>query len=284
LQARAFFRALAVILILCGCANERREDIESIWINGKTCPICLENLGFQGNGLILASDADAGALVPSRKYAPATTKVLLEEFPLADLQDAADRMSLRKRISGYATSLLVSFRDGRQVYAAPIDGRLEAWAETAAYQSTRAFELPRENDIMGSLREARMRFIKLEMLGCFGTCPRYDVTFRSNGMALLHLHDFKCERTAKARVPFERVADAASRAASAFLRPVYRMRAVDTEGARITLATRDQIYVSDGPDRTTWGPEFLAAVSRFDQLVRDAMWVPRLDHDRCGAM
>jgi hypothetical protein len=279
LQAHAFFRALAVVLILCGCAYERREDIDSIVIHGKTCPVCLEDLTFARNGQMTA---DTGTHYPSLKFAPATVQSLLDQFPLADLHDVADRTARRKRISGYATSLFVSYRDGRNEYAAPLDGPLEAWAETAGYQATRAFELPRESDIMGSLRDARMRFIKLEMLGCFGTCPRYDVTFRSDGTALLRLHDLTCEKTAKARVPFERVIDAASRAGSASLRPVYRMRAVDTEGARITLATRGKTYVSDGPDRTTWGPEFLAAVSRFDQLVRDATWVPRLDIDRCG--
>jgi hypothetical protein len=227
--------------------------------------------------------ADTGTSYPGLKYAPARVKELLAEFPLADMHDAAQRTSGAKSVATYATSILVSYRDGRSDYAAPIYGRLEAWAEGAAYQATQAFELPRENDIIGALRQDRMRFIKLEMLGCFGTCPRYDVTFRSNGTALLHLHGFNCEKTANAAIPFERVAYAAVRAGSASLRPLYRMRANDTEGARITLATRDQTYFSEGPDRTTWGPDFLAAVSRFDQLVRDATWVPRLDIDRCGA-
>jgi hypothetical protein len=282
MRARAFIRAFAVALIFCGCANESREGIKSIWINGKTCPICLENLSVQSDGLLLATDADSDTRVPSRKYAPAIAKALLDEFPLPDLQDAADRTSRRKRISGYATSLDVFFHDGRQEYAAPIDGRLEAWAEMAAYRATRAFELRRWTAIAGALRQHRMRFIKLEMLGCFGTCPAYDVTFRSNGTALLHVRGFKCEKTANAVLAFRRVTDAAYRAGSAYLRPVYSMRAVDTEGARITLATQDHTYVSEGPDSTTWGPAFLAAVSRFDQLVRDATWLPRLDVvDRC---
>jgi len=266
--------------MLCGCANESREDIDSIWINGKTCPTCLENLSFARNGLILA--VDTGAPVPSRKYAPATVNALLDEFPLPDLRVAADWTSRRKRISGYATSLYVSFHDGRHEYAAPIDGRLETWAEMAAYRATRAFELPRWNDIGGALRQHRMRFIKLEMLGCFGTCPAYDVTFRSNGRALLHLRGFNCEKSANAVLTFRRVTDAAYRAGSAYLRPVYPIRAVDTEGARITLGTHDQTFVSEGPDSTTWGPAFLASVSRFDQLVRDATWVPPLDVDHCG--
>jgi hypothetical protein len=136
--------------------------------------------------------------------------------------------------------------------------------------------------IQTALLQHTMRSITLEMLGCYGWCPSYSVTFRSNGIATIHDHGPRCDVRAKANVRFERVLEAALYAGASRIRPYYPIKAVDSLAARITFVEEQGTYVSNGPDRNSWAPEFLATQSRLDQIVRDTQWVPRIDLQTCA--
>lgn len=145
-------------------------------------------------------------------------------------------------------------------------------------------ETSRWSALADAFRRGGLRTIALEARGCYGFCPTYLVTFASDGNATIHARGRNCDVHARAVVPFRRVVEAARSAGAAMLRPSYPARAVDTFGARITLATAHQVFVSDGPDSTSWGPEFLATESRLDQIVRDTNWFPPLDIPRCSGV
>jgi hypothetical protein len=133
---------------------------------------------------------------------------------------------------------------------------------------------PRDLDVINSLRRGTLRSVRLEMLGCYGSCPNYDVRFRRDGSAAIHFVR-PCPGTpanASAHVDFDRVIAPAYEMQQ--LRSYYAMRSVDTLGARITITTPHASYASWGPDSMTWGRNFSSLVARWDQLARDTAWNP----------
>jgi hypothetical protein len=157
-------------------------------------------------------------------------------------------------------------------------------AETGDARGLSVHDSPLAKEAIDDFRSGTLRAIGLEARGCYGWCPIYLVTFASDGNATIHARGPHCDVHAKAVVPFRRVLEAAGSAGAAALRPTYPIKAVDTFGARITLATAHQVFVSDGPDSTGWSPEFLATESRLDQIVRDTNWSPPLDIPRCSGV
>ncbi len=141
----------------------------------------------------------------------------------------------------------------------------------------------RRKALVDAFARNALRSITLEALGCYGTCPSYVVRFFADGHMTFEDKRIGCRETATAYLPFARVTEAARFAGAVFLRRRYDVRAIDTFGARITLTTTKNTFVSDGPDVQGWDPRFLATYSRLDQIVRDTTWSPRISVESCAA-
>ncbi len=145
-------------------------------------------------------------------------------------------------------------------------------------------DIERRKELIDAFHRDRVRSIELDALGCYGSCPRYTARFSVDGRATLHDVRSECERTAVASIDFAHVVEAARIGGAEYLRPKYDFATVDVTAARITIRTRSKTYVSDGPDRTRWGPEFVTTFTRLDQMVRDINWRPRIALENCGAV
>jgi hypothetical protein len=136
-------------------------------------------------------------------------------------------------------------------------------------------QVQRDARFSSDFAEGRVRVVELEMLGCFGHCPRYRVSFEHGGEALFTAA--RCH--ARSHVPFERVLQAISSAVG--MRPSYGSEANDAFGARVRIVTVDDTIESTGIDIGTWGPELLVTWARIDQLVHDTNWTPALITPAC---
>jgi hypothetical protein len=134
---------------------------------------------------------------------------------------------------------------------------------------------PRDALFGVDVNAGRVRLVDLEMLGCFGHCPRYRVTFKHDGGAIFT--GARC--SARAHVPFGRVLHAINEAVG--MRPSYGDRANDEFGARVRIVTAHETIESIGINQATWGPQFLITWARLDQLVRDTNWTPALTSQAC---
>jgi len=276
--------SLLSVLMLSACVNESNRDIASISIAGKACQNCSDALLIKSGGEIEDTDYRNSMTVSD----PNGVGEMLKSLPLGELHNATRHMPTLTSPANVVI-LVVSYRDGRQEHAAiPIGqvaynqiAKLQRWVGFWAFEATAAILANRWRAIQTSMRHRTMRSITLEMLGCYGWCPSYTATFSSNGAATIQDHGPHCNVSGRTHVPFDQVLQAAS-LAGAWLRPYYPIKAVDTLGARITFVTQHGAYVSEAPDRSSWGPEFLATQSRLDQIVRDVRWMPRIDLQRCA--
>jgi len=118
---------------------------------------------------------------------------------------------------------------------------------------------------------------RLQMNGCFGTCPPYTVWFAPNGTAAYDARrtPFSHAVHASAAIPASNVRKILAQGAT-MLEPYYPIQAVDTMGASIDIEVNGHHYKSEGPDSSTWSPEFRSTVARLDQLVLDSRWTPAL--------
>jgi len=276
--------SLLCVLLLSACVNESNSDIASVSITGNVCTNCSDALSITSDGEIKDISYPDSIVA----FDPKRVADVLKSIPIDELRNAAEHMPTLTSPANVVI-LAVSYRDGRQERAAVPMGliayqqiaKLQRWVEFAAFEATDATLANRRRAIESSLRRHTLRSITLEMLGCFGWCPSYTSTFNSNGVAAIQDHGPHCNVSGRTHVPFDQVLQAAS-LAGAWLRPYYPIKAVDTLGARITFVTQHGAYVSEAPDRSSWGPEFLATQSRLDQIVRDVRWMPRIDLQRCA--
>jgi len=274
---------LLLLAVLCACTHESNQDIAVVQIHGRACPNCAEHLTIWRSGAISELTWHGLSGQNARVAGDA-----IDSLPLDELRQA----NPPPPFVGPATfaSIVVSYRDGRyQQVPVPVDPgmfagtrRLSQWMNTFAFEATEVLMKDRWRVLADAFRRGSFRAISLEARGCYGWCPIYLATFNSNGTATLHARGPRCDMRAKAIVRFRRVLDAVRSGHAATLRPAYPIQAVDTFGARITLTTAHQVFISDGPDSTSWGPEFLATESRLDQIVRDTKWSPPLDIPRCS--
>lgn len=119
---------------------------------------------------------------------------------------------------------------------------------------------------------------RVRMNGCFGCCPAYEVWFAPSGTATYDAPRTSLSRAihAAAPIPSARVRAALARSGAIGLEPYYPIRAVDTMGASVDIVVGGRRYTSEGPDSSTWSPEFRSTITRLDQLVVDTHWTPTL--------
>ena len=275
---------LLSVLALSACAHESNRDIASIWIIGKACQNCSGGLLIRSSGSI----EDVDSQPPLTISEPRAVGDMLSSFPVDELHSAARHMPTLLGPANVVV-LTVTYRDGRQERApVPLGqlyneiAKLQRWVEVMPFQATNAVKPNSGRAIQAALLQHTMRSITQEMLGCYGWCPSYSVTFWSNGLATIHDHGPRCDLRARANVPFDRVLQAALYAGASRIRPYYPIKAVDSLAARITFVDEQGTYVSNGPDRNSWGPEFLATQSRLDQIVRDVRWTPHINLEACA--
>jgi hypothetical protein len=275
--------ALLFVVMLSACARESNQDIVSVTIIGKVCPACSDGVTINRGGRI-EELGPHGITASNPRFAEQTITYL----PLDEFRHAFTISTL----TGPATmvGVWVAYRDGSHEHAAiPIGkvsyngiSRMQNWTEFSAWQATLVVMHDRWYGLMHSFQRSAFSSIRLESRGCYGWCPVYSVAFASDGIATIRDRGPRCDETAKAGVPFREVLDAASLGGAGRLRPYYPVEAQDTFSASIILVTPKKIFVSEGPDRTSWGSEFLATQSRLDQIVRDAVWTPKIDLRRCA--
>ena len=278
--SRPFLLACLLAAATSGCsAVSRPADVASITIDGATCSDCPTSLRFSADGTI-TDQSDPQHPVSYRN--PLLRTDLLPAFPLDELHYAATHAATT---DGTYLMLTATDSHGRSERAAityggqtvdPHTSRLSRWTDMTFRLSA---ALPRTRDIDSSLRAGTLRYVQLDMLGCYGSCAAYRARFNANGTASLHLIR-ACPgsaRDATASIPFHRAIASASELAH--LRDTYEIRTIDTLHARVIIATQRQVYVSDGPDSTTWGRNFSSLVARWDQLVRDTAWNPAVSFD-----
>ena len=280
------FRCIMVafcVAVICGCARESGRDIAAISIFGKACANCLDGVTIQRGGRF--EESRQHDLVAFDRRA---AQEAFSSLPLDQLHHAPHLPELKAPAT--VVNVAVLFRDGRWEQAPVPLGQLgydgisglQRWTEFFAFRATAVVMNDRWRALSDAFQRYGFRSIGLEYAGCYGWCPAYAVTFASTGIATIRDRGPRCDVRAKAIVPFRRVLEAAASAGAARLQPFYPIRAVDTLGARITLVIAGRVFVSDGPDQTSWGSEFVATQSRLDQIVRDANWTPSLDLRRCA--
>jgi hypothetical protein len=143
-------------------------------------------------------------------------------------------------------------------------------------------EIVRRRELVDAFSRNRVRTIELDALGCFGSCPRYVARFFADGHATFHDTRPECDEQASAHIVFDRIAEAARIGGAEALLPKYNFATQDVFAARIMIVTATKTYVSEGPDRMQWGPEFLATFTRLDQIVRDTTWTPSISLENCA--
>jgi len=284
-NSRGTARAISLFLfaLLTACANEGRRDVAAVSIFGKACPECSESVRIDRAGRFEELEPHGLAAFDRR-----AADIAIRTLPLDELR-RADRIG-PLRNPAPVVIVAVTYRDGREERApVPVgetasDGieQLQRWTQFESIESSNIVSRDRRRSLSDSFRRGDLHAVALESLGCYGSCPRYVASFAANGIATIHRLGRRCAITARAIVPFHEVLEAASMAGAERLRPYYAIRAEDTFGARITFVTLTNVFVSYAPDRTSWGPEFLATESRLDQIVRDVHWAPALNLRRCA--
>ena len=143
-------------------------------------------------------------------------------------------------------------------------------------------EVQRRKELIDAFLQNRVRFIEVDALGCYGSCSQYVARFSADGHATFHDLQPACDETAVASVDFAHVVEAARTGGAEELLRRYEIVAVDGFAARITISTPSKTYISDGPDRTSWGRPFVTTFTRLDQIVRDTNWRPRIALENCA--
>jgi len=280
-------RVLASLITVCAfaaCApTYRSSEVGKVILSIDVCHLDCRR--------VLAQIGPSGVIAygPNMTISHASSSEVASVFasmPIGDLQALAGPIVPTTMNKCFATVILSGGRSASSVvpcqsydladkHAIAVQSWLVSAAETARRLTFRA----RERAISQALHDGiGLSSVTLRMLGCYGHCPVYAARFDANGTATYDSIrvPWAPARHAKASISMESVRAALAAAGAVGLEPTYPVRAVDTFGASIEFVIGGKPYTSDGPDATTWGPEFRSTVARLDQLVVDSKWVPAL--------
>lgn len=274
--------ASALLFITACSAGKSKSDAVSISIDGRACMYCVDHVEIRRNGALsfVASGIPdvSDVTISNRAFAQLPLDELTHPAP-SDIESNETTVDVWVGFSNGSSDHAVVPVDPNLIFSG---SPLQRWIESTSFDATNRALGARRKAIYDAIRERNLRAIKLNMLGCYGSCPGYAVTFAANGLATIHDRGPGCDVRAAARVPFGPIIDAARSASAQLLRPRYPIRAVDTQGARIRIDTPRGIFTSFAPDSMTWGLEFVALQSRLDQMVRTIRWQPPVDIDACA--
>ena len=271
----------AAMLSLFACGHsETNRDIAHVTIFYSECAHCSEKTYVINNDGTMAFGGTTSFVARDSRAAAA----MIKSFPVDQLRWASSN-NVRIRQSLTLAFVRVDFRDGTHVDASvpaadsptyPEIGRLEGWLSLAMHVSRAVAFGPRARAIDEALKKNLLTSVRLEMFGCFGSCPAYTVTFTRQGATIVDSGP-GCIRKARASIGINRVAAALREGEASQLLPAYPIQWVDTRGARITLVVNGRTYESEGRDAVTWQRPFDTTVARLDQIVSDAAWTPAID-------
>ncbi len=277
--ARAFLAAaFALVAVACGGGpNRTTKDIASIVVTGDVCASCSKSLVVHADGRL--EDISAGN--EASIHDPRGANAMLASFPIDEFAALVKRLPTITTPANMAI-VIVLFHDGSFERAAvPVGnplydgiGNLQQWTTRVDTAASGELFANRWKAIDGALARRTMRYVVLESATTFGRCPVYTATFHRSNLVTLRERGIGCDRTSTLHGRFARVLEAISDSGGSRMHAYYPVLARHTSQARITLVTPDGTFVSTGPDRTSWGPEFLATESRLDQIVRDLRTPP----------
>jgi hypothetical protein len=112
--------------------------------------------------------------------------------------------------------------------------------------------------------------------GCYGSCGVYDLVLRRTGG---EMRSQAYPRTLQRSPPvaWERVLRVLHSAHVERLDRKYPARAIDTLSVRLRFVFPRVTYTVEGPDSSTWPPEFVAAFAGLRHMAHDMAWSPALD-------
>jgi len=159
--------------------------------------------------------------------------------------------------------------------------RLRTWVNIVDNSSVGMDRLRAQHTWMTRLTDyPAMRSVEVQRIGCYGSCPRYDVTFGRDGIARMRYWLFpKASESpvvheATASVDFSRAVRLIRESQFWTLQPHYPLRWIDTEAAKLVIRYDNFTFTVDAPDSTTRSAALNRIIDRVDQLVEDVQWQP----------